>query len=195
MRSVLAAVMLSVLAAPAGLFADTLLPNQWYEFSFTTAGIQALGCYPADQSPTALNCLPSAGNNAIFAPTPTWEFVVAANSATLIVTDAFLYGDSFDVYDGGVKIFSTPTVAYTGTGCMSNPVVCLADPNSSHASFVLGSGLQPITITPNEIGDAGAAYFELVETIPTPEPPELAPMLLTAVGGLFVYARRRFRRG
>jgi hypothetical protein len=78
---------------------------------------------------------------------------------------------------------------------MSNPVVCLADPNSSHASFVLGSGKQPITITPDAIGDAGAAYFELVETIPTPEPPEFAPMLLGSAASLLLYGRRRFRCG
>jgi hypothetical protein len=197
MRSALIAVMLFfVLAMPAPLLADSLvMPNQWYEFSFTSVGVQAQGCYPADMSPTALNCLPSSAKNSIFAPTPAWDFMVQANSATLIVTDAFLYGDSFDVYDGGVLIFSTPEVAVTGMGCGDNPVVCLADPNSSHASFVLGSGLQPITIKVDAISDAGAAYFELVETtVATPEPNESVPLLLiTAFAFCLPSVRKRLQ--
>jgi hypothetical protein len=185
-------VLFSVLAVPAKGMADSVVQtNQWYEFSFTAVGVQAQGCYPADPSNSALNCLPSAANNSVFAPAPAWDFNITAATGTLYVTDAFLYGDSFDVFDGGAPIFSTPNVAYTGSGCGDDPDNCLADPNSSHASFVLGPGLQSITITPNTIGDAGAGYFEIVET---PEPIELPVLLAIAAFSVRTIARRRPRR-
>lgn len=188
-RPLLSVILFSVLASPASLLADSVLQsNQWYEFSFTDVGVQARGCFPADSSASALDCLPSAAHNSLFAPAPAWDFTISAATGTLIVTDAFLYGDAFDVFDGGALLFSTPSVPDTGDGCGDNPVPCLADPNASHGSIVLGPGLHSITITPHEVGDAGAAYFEVVET---PEPSELVPLLLLSALALWTRSRKR----
>jgi hypothetical protein len=188
-RVFVALLLFSALAFPTALRADFLASNQWYEFSFTAAGVPALGCYPADQSAQALNCIPS--KNSQFAPTPPWNFVVDIVGA-LIVTDAFLYGDSFDVFDNGAFLFATPAVPFTGAGCGSDPSVCSLDPNSSSLGFGLGPGLQSITIVPNAIGDAGAAYFELIQ--PTPEPNQLLPAALAAAFALWRRAHTRSSR-
>jgi hypothetical protein len=182
MRNALAALVFCFgLAVSASLHADVLQPNQWYEFSFIDAATPALGCYPADMSPAALNCLPSAGNDSVFAPTPPWNFNVNALGGVLEVTDAFLYGDAFYVFDNNNFIFATPVVLYTGAGCLSDPEVCILDPNSSHAAFGLGPGMHSITIMPYQVPyAAGSAYFELVET-PTPEPNELLPSVVTVL--------------
>jgi hypothetical protein len=177
-------------AYPESLLADSdLITNQWYEFSFTSAGVEALGCYPADMSPDALNCVPSAAGNSVFAPIPTWDFSIGS-SAILTVTDAFLHGDSFDVYNDDELLFSTPDVAADGNGCGSDPVMCLADGASSHASFTLDPGEYSITIVPDAIGDAGAAYFEVA----APEP-DLWPVLLLSGFALCTPAvRKRLQR-
>jgi|SRR5579863_1344308 len=175
---------------PAAAYSESLLAtNQWYEFSFTSAGVEALGCYPVDMSPDALNCIASSAGNSVFAPTPSWDFALDS-PAILTVTDAFLHGDSFDVYNDDELLFSTPNVAADGNGCGSNPVMCLDDMASSHASFTLDPGDYSITIFPDAIGDAGAAYFEVV----TPEP-DLWPVLLLCGFVLCAPAvRKRLRR-
>ena len=195
-RALLSVLLFPMLVTPAGLHADTLATNQWYEFSFYSAGVMAQGCYPADPSPTALNCLPSAGNDAILAPAPPWEFDLSATGGTLIVTDAFLYGDAFTISDYNVDLattftFTTPPVSYTGAGCGSDPAVCVDDPSSSHGAFPLEPGLQLITITPYATADAGAAYFEVATAVITPEPSELAPLLLISTLALWIGGRKR----
>lgn len=168
------AAMLLMIAAFA--HADTIAPGLWYEFSFTDVGVQARGCFPEDPDPSALDCLPSSAGNSVFAPAPPWTFTSTAR-LRFVVTDAFLHGDSFDIFDEGVPIFSTPAVATDGNGCGDNPVVCLKDPLSSHASFLLSPGAHSITIFPDAIGDAGAAYFQIV-----PEPAMLTMLCLALAG-------------
>jgi hypothetical protein len=178
MRSHVFAVGLLFLSGYAPMHASAINTGIWYEFSFTDVGVQARGCFPADTDATALDCIPSSAGNSVFAPAPAWTFTLKV-AAPLIVTDAFLHGDSFDVQDNGALIFSTPNVATDGNGCGSNPVTCLADPLTSHKIFLLGAGPHSITIFPNAITDAGAAYFEIA-----PEPSSL--MLL--IGGLAVFS-------
>ena len=179
--------------APSAAFGTVISAGIWDEFSFTTEGVKARGCSPAfpggpgDPSPDALDCVASSANNSEFAPAPPWTFAVpAGTTATLIVTDAFLHGDSFDIFDAGVFIGSTPAVANDGNGCGDNPAVCLADPAASHDSFLLGDGIHSITIIPDVIADAGAGYFQLV-----PEPSAFGVLCF----GLMVLGviRRRFR--
>lgn len=129
----------------------------WQEFSFTRVGVLARGCAPAD--PEGLGCVPSSGGNSEFAGPPPWTF---EGPATLILaTDAFLYGDAFEVFDFGVSIGTTPLV-YTDGSCGDDPVPCSLDPASSTAVFNLGPGTHSITIVPvkSPFG-SGAAYFRV----------------------------------
>jgi hypothetical protein len=73
-----------------------------------------------------------------------YKFVAAA-PATLEVTDGYDHGDQFAVYDNGVLLGNTSSVATTPGNC-SNPDVCFADPAYSHATFNLPIGLHSITI-------------------------------------------------
>ena len=132
----------------------------WNEFSFGTAGNFAKGCAPAD--PAGAGCAPSSAGNSQFVGAPPWNFVAPSDGATLTVTDAFLKGDTFEVFDNGNLIGSTSAVATDQTSCGSDPVPCLADPTVSHALFNLGPGAHSITIkalaSPFQ---SGAAYFRV----------------------------------
>jgi hypothetical protein len=175
------------------LHAAAIQPNgAWYEFSFFDVGTQARGCFPADPDNTALDCIPSSGTPTVFAPAPAWTFTVTTSYATLIVTDAFLHGDVFDVFDGGGLIFSTSSVPVDGTGCGDDPVPCLNDPSASHGIFHLGPGAHSITVTPTQIYDGGAGYFNVSEA-PEPATVFVFGAGLLAITGKRIYRQRRSR--
>ncbi len=142
--------------------------GQWIEFAYRDSGTFVTGCYPADPT-TNLSCVPSEAGNSVFGDTPPWTFTAPPQGATLTVTDAFIYGDVFEVFDFGVSIGTTSTVPTTNGSCGDNPDVCLADPLASHGVFQLKAGPHEITIkvvtTPYVLG---AAYFRV-------DPGELKP--------------------
>lgn len=104
----------------------------WGEFAFAGLGSTS-GC---------VFCAPSDGGNSFFLGDSPWTFT---GSGFLIVQDAFLVGDQFEVLDDGVSLGVTSA---PGAGdCGSNPVDCFSDPNSSHGIFALGAGDHAFTIT------------------------------------------------
>ncbi|HEV7796875.1 MAG TPA: hypothetical protein VGO73_01870, partial [Pyrinomonadaceae bacterium] len=131
----------------------------WIEFGFAGTGSSATGCSPAD--PTGIACSPSSGGNSVFGTAPPWTFTAPAGGANLTVTDAFLRGDQFEVFDFGVSIGATSLPATTGD-CGSDPDPCLADAGVSHRVFPMAAGPHSITIkmkaSPFSIG---AAYFRI----------------------------------
>jgi hypothetical protein len=116
-------------------------------------------------------------------------FTSGATGSTLTVTDAFLSGDRFEIFDFGVSVgFTSAFVA--DVDCGDDPVPCLADPGMSHASFTFGSGDHFIAILVAE-GGFGSGYLSLQDGggSPVPEP---ATLLLFATGaGAALYRRRR----
>ncbi len=142
--------------------------GQWIEFSHLGPGTFAMGCLQGGD-PNGLLCTPSSAGNTEFGDAPPWTFTAPPQGAALTVTDAFMYGGYFEVFDFGVSIGSTPSVPVTGGTCGDNPDVCLVDPLSSHAVFQLKPGPHQITIkaTVSPIG-GGAAYFRV-------DPGELKP--------------------
>jgi hypothetical protein len=189
----LAAALLLCMAGP--VLADPIMVDStppWYEFSFTGAGIMARGGFPVD--PLGGSVVPSSAGNSQFAPAPPWTFTAGPTGVDFTVTDAFLYGDSFNVLDFGTSIGHTPPVAATGGGAADNPDVALADPLYSHATFHLDPGAHSITIiTDVSPFGSGAAYFRAVTAAPSGVVPEPGSALLFGVAALAVggYAWRR----
>ncbi len=182
----------SLMVLPAA--ASSIVPDQWYQFSFYQVGVAAQGCAPND--PNGLNCIPSSGNNSQFLPAGPWSFTASSNEV-LTVTDAFTYGDAFSVYNvqsgTPVLIGNTPAASNPVAGCGDNPVDCLEDPLSSHASFDLSPGSYSIVITPYEVAFGGSGYFELsTAAVSVPEPSSFVFWLLLLSSVPFcLYAKKK----
>jgi hypothetical protein len=175
-----------LVATPA--FAGPILVDTYYEFGFGDVGDLATGCDPAD--PTGAFCLPSSGTPTTFLDAPAWTFISGVTGSTLSVTDAFLSGDRFSVFDFGVSIGLT-SLFVADTDCGDDPVTCFGDPGMSHSVFALASGAHSISIVVAE-GGFGAGYLLLQDGGgPTTVPEPATLVLLTTGAGMAFYRRRR----
>jgi len=164
----------------------------WEEFSFSgTAGSTATGCFPADPA-GGTTC--AVNGSSVFAPAPPWTFT-SVSPEILNVTDAFLSGDAFDVYDNGVNILSTPSAAATGHSCGDNPDTCFADPLMSHGSVGLAAGGHSLSIILREAqGTPGDGYFQTALLSAVPEPGSVMLLGTGLLPALVVLRRRNLRR-
>ena len=178
-------IVLTGLLAPA--HAGVVALDTWYEFSFTDLGTEARGCDPAD--PQGSFCFESSGTPTLFADAPPWTFT-ALSGANLIVTDAFLSGDQFEVFDFGVLLGQT-SVPATDVDCGDDPEVCLQTAGMSNAQFNLAPGNHSITIS-YLAGDGfgGAGYFN-VQAVPEPS---TWMTLGFGIAGLLAFGAREPRR-
>ena len=150
----------------ASLMGPVPVGGPWIEFAFMQTGSTATGCSPAD--PAGPGCGPSSAGNSVFGGAPPWTFNAPAGGAVITVTDAFLRGDQFDVFDGGTLI-GTTSVPVTSGDCGSDPDVCVADAQVSHGAFNVGPGPHSIKIVAKASPfGAGAAYFRI-----DPAPPQM----------------------
>jgi hypothetical protein len=152
----------------------------WYEFAFSTTGVDATA---------GSGTTPSSGGNSEYAPAGPWTFTSTV-PFTLTVTDAFLEGDAFNIFNFSSLIGSTSSVSNTGNSSgTSDPVVAMLIAELSHGVFSLVAGSYSLTIQPYQVVSTGAAYFR---TDPVPLPPTV---LLFGSGLLGLVGWRRFRRG
>lgn len=82
------------------------------------------------------------------------------------VTDDFLKGDQFNVYDNAVLVGTTSLVAVNATSLEVGPDAAFADPTYSSGSFILGPGSHSIDI--EVIGasfTAGRGYIRVVQLV------------------------------
>jgi hypothetical protein len=180
------AVAIGLLAIAPALLAGPIAFNTWGQFAFTGAGISSTGCDPAD--PAGGFCIPSSGTPTIFLDAPAWTFSAPAGAA-LTVTDAFLSGDQFEVFDSGVFLGMTSLPAQ-GIDCGDDPVVCLGTAGMSAGIFALGAGNHAITLVPLSSPEGlGSGY--LIVAAAVAEPGSLVLLGLGIVGLALV---RRYRR-
>lgn len=124
-------------------------------------------------------------------PSP-YSFTAPAGGATVKVTDAFLFGDQFELFDFGSSLGLTSAPG-PGGSATEDPDVAYAIPDYSKGTFLLGAGNHEITIKPvlSPFGQGGA-FFRADTGIPSPVP-EPATMALLTIGTLPLL--RRLRRG
>jgi hypothetical protein len=181
-----------LIASCVAAIAAPITSGVFFEFGFSDPGVAATGCDPAD--PSGPFCIPSSGTLTQFAPAPPWTFL-AASGATLTVTDAFISGDRFEIFDFGASIGLTSAPAASGgADCGDDPVVCLATPGISNGAFALGAGPHAITIVPTLSPDGGGSGYLRVDgaTAAVPEPTSVLLLLLSGLALTVGAARHRF---
>jgi len=167
--------------------ANPITLGTWYEFGFDPGhSSAAAGCLPVD--PAGVPCRPpDPGVVSVLLGAPPWTFS-SPSAVVLTITDVFLAGDNFQVFDNGTLIGST-NVPLQFLSCGINPDVCLTNPNFAHGSFLMSSGAHSITIGVMPAQILGEGFFR-VDAVPEP-----STLSLLALGlGCFIATtvRRRF---
>src|SRR5436190_1535633 len=98
------------------------------EFAFSSPGTPATGCFPAD--PAGDFCISSSGTPTDFLDAPPWTVSAPVQGVLLTVTDAFLAGDRFQVFDFGLPLGLT-SAPFGNADCGDDPVPCLSTPGIS----------------------------------------------------------------
>lgn len=123
----------------------------------------------------------------------TFNFVLATD-ALLQVTDGFLSGDRFEVFDGATSLGLTSAPTSVGDEILDDYAAALADPRWSSGEFLLTAGSYSISGTAVDSPfQGGRAALRLVAVAPVPEPSTYA-LMLGGLGLVGFLARRRERK-
>ena len=152
------------LPAAAGSI-DSYINGPWLKFFFDGLGSDAYGCsYCGGQSE---------GSNRVFLDPAPWSLNLAA-PAVLTITDIFLRGDNFNLYDFNSLILTTPPVA-SGSNCGPDPESCYGAAGVSYGTIDLAAGPHSLTIRVEDSPNGQGAAYLRVDRVSTPEPGHTAP--------------------
>ena len=85
------------------------------------------------------------------------------------ITDAFVAGDNYFVYDNGILILTTTVPGGPGTPT-SNPATAYADGGFSEGSVLLGDGSHSLTIQSDLGAGLGAAgFYDRLDSVSAPD--------------------------
>jgi len=90
---------------------------------------------------------------------------ISGTPTTLKVTDSFINGDQFEVFDHGTPIGTTSVPANDHRHINGNPGAAFKNPFFSHGTFTLPAGSHSLTFETIAIArgyTSGGAYFELI---------------------------------
>lgn len=179
---------LVALGAPSA-FCDSVVANQWYAIQWNGP----VGT-PVFNAPGYTSSLGTVLNDPGSSP---WTYTAGSNGAELIVTDMYLHGDQFSVFNGATNLGNTSTPANDGGTCGNDPVACLNDPLASHGYFFLAPGLS--TISMSVIAEAtgytgGGAGFEIFTASGSSPEPGSVGLVLLGAAGLLAAKRRLVKR-
>lgn len=117
-----------------------------------------------------------------------YDFVLS-DSAVLKVTDVLVIGDVFEIFDGGLSIFSTGAFDINGL-TTGDPDVAFGGSVYSYGSILLGAGSHSITgIASSSPTGRGSAFIKLASA-GVPEPATWA-LMIAGFGLAGVGLRRR----
>ena len=166
-----------LLASVEATQADTVSIGTWYEFGF------------GDVDSALVNgstFVPLVNPATTAAPDPAWTFTLTI-PGTLFVTDAFLSGDQFEIFNYGASL-GTTSVPMQGSNCGDDLSCALADANFSSGTFPLAPGDYAITGSAILSPFAGGAGAFRVSEVPLPA---AAPLFLSMLAGIGFVARTR----
>jgi hypothetical protein len=180
--------LLFVFTSSTPALASAIGLGTWYEFGFDPDHSPlAAGCQPADAA--GVPC--PVGIGSTFAGSSPWT-ITTGSPVEMTITDAFLAGDFFDVFDFGVLAGSTPSVAASGMSCGLDPSVCVDAAGFSHASFALAAGAHSITVGVHEAQIVGEGFFRL-DAVPEPSTFAVTALLVAMLLGWWKLCQARGR--
>lgn len=177
-RRLTTAISLALAVALPSAASAQLAANQWYVFQFGAIGTPAFQCTGCASVPGAIQ-----------APAATLWTYASATAFNFTVQDLFLNNSRFEVFANSASLGLTSPAG--GGNCSNDIAACIADPNSSRGSFLLGPGSYTFGILNLGASENGAAAFQVSSASTVVPEPSTVALMAAGLAFLGVGYRRR----